>query len=117
MVVALIGLAFVGLCFEGVLPNYSNGARVGVVNKFSKVGVVYKSYEGELLMALPAGVSAAQQPEKFEFSVDPDDAATIAKVNDAMNSGKRMSLQYREYFLGPFRYSTDYVVIDVKPTE
>jgi len=95
-------------------PNYSNGTRVGVVTKLSQKGVIWKSWEGELLIALPQGVSSATQPEKFEFNVDP---ACVGKVQAAMNSGKRVELIYRQWWVSPPTIDADYVVVDVKDAQ
>ena len=43
--------------------TYSEGERVGVVQKFSKKGNVFKTYEGELLL------TNGMNSEKFLFSV------------------------------------------------
>jgi hypothetical protein len=73
--------------------NYSNGSRIGIVTKLSEKGVIWKSWEGEMLMALPPQAAASgAQPEKFEFNVDPE---TVEKVKEAMNSGRRVELVYR----------------------
>lgn len=62
--------------------NYSTGDRIGVVTKLSNRGLIFKSWEGEMLVALPAGVSAIQ-PEKFEFNVNP---SAVPKVQAAMQN-------------------------------
>jgi hypothetical protein len=47
-------LAFIGLAglflFSGCSHNYSDGYRVGYVRKFSRKGLIWKSWEGELLL-------------------------------------------------------------------
>lgn len=89
----------------------SIGTRVGVVTKLSEKGLVYKSWEGEMLMALPASVANTTEPEKFEFNVDP---AAIAKVMAALRSGQRVELVYREWALPPLSIDHGHVVVDVR---
>lgn len=91
--------------------DYSNGSRIGIVTKLSKRGLIVNSWEGEMLMALSAGVAGQTQPEKFTFNVDPD---CVAKVQDAMRSGKRVELVYRQWAISPLTIDDDHVVIDVK---
>ena len=91
--------------------NYSTGTRVGVVNKLSEKGLIFKSWEGEMLMALPAGVSGNTQPEKFEFNVAPE---AVEKVKAALDSGKRVELVYRQWALQPVTIDNDHVVVDVR---
>lgn len=91
--------------------NYSSGTRVGVVTKLSEKGIVWKSWEGELLMALPSTVGSATQPEKFEFNVAP---SAVEKVTAAMQSGHRVELVYRQWWMAPVSIDNDHVVVDVK---
>lgn len=91
--------------------NYANGTRVGVVNKLSEKGIIFKSWEGEMLMALPASVSNTTTPEKFEFNVAPE---AVDKVKEALNSGRRVELVYRQWWMSPLSIDNDHVVIDVK---
>lgn len=102
-------VAFLG---TGCGKNYSNGERVGVVTKLSEKGLIWKSYEGEMLMALPAEVAGTTQPEKFEFNVSPE---AVEKVQTAMKSGKRVTLVYRQWFWAPPTIDNQHVIIDVKP--
>lgn len=104
-------LAFV--CLTACARNYSDGTRVGIVTKLSKKGVIWKSWEGEMLMALPPEAAASgAQPEKFTFNVDPP---VVSKVQEAMNSGKRVELVYRQWFFAPPTIDNDHVIIDVRP--
>jgi prepilin-type N-terminal cleavage/methylation domain-containing protein len=116
IVVCIIGIALAifshplaRLC-GGINQNYSNGARVGVVTKLSQKGVIWKSWEGEMLMALPASTGTVQ-PEKFEFNVSPE---AVDKVTAAMKSGHRIELVYRQWWSPPMKIDHDYVIVDVK---
>lgn len=113
---ALLALALTALaltqtgCF-GCVPDYSNGERVGIVTKLSERGLIWKSWEGELLMALPTQVAGNIDPEKFTFNVDPQ---AVAKVQAALASGQRVTLIYRQWFVKPPSIEAHHVIIDVK---
>lgn len=110
ILVSLILAFFLAACG----PNYSNGTRVRVVTKLSEKGIIWKSWEGEMLMALPNSVASGAQPEKFDFNVDPP---CVPKVQAALNSGKRVELVYRQWYMSPPSIDADHVVIDVKDAQ
>jgi 4-amino-4-deoxy-L-arabinose transferase-like glycosyltransferase len=71
--------------------SFSNGERVGVVQKFSHKGWVVKTWEGELLMVTDA--TAVMKPERFLFTVR--NQATVDQINKYL--GKRVSLTYEQH--------------------
>lgn len=91
--------------------SYSNGERNGFVQKLSKKGWIFKTWEGEMAMANVPGV----MPEKFYFSVRDD--AVAEKINKTM--GKRVSLQYEEHIGLPVNWfgETSHFITDVKVVE
>ena len=112
--VILAALFLGGTSLVGCAENYSSGDRVGIITKLSEKGLVIKSWEGELLMALPIDVSGTTQPEKFDFNVDP---AAVSKVKEALVTGKRVQVIYRQWLLHPIRIESNTVVTDVIETE
>lgn len=69
--------------------SYSDGERVGVVQKLSRKGWICKTWEGELnMVVLPGAI-----PEKFYFTVRDD--AVVDEINRL--AGKRVSLSYTEH--------------------
>lgn len=112
VVFAVVVISLIGGCMvRGCGQNYSDGERVGVVTKLSNKGLIWKSWEGELLMALPVDVAGTTQPEKFIFNVSP---ACVERVQQAMKSGKRVTLVYTEWVFCPITIENDHVVTDVK---
>lgn len=109
-----ITIIITALILSACGENYSNGERVGVVTKLSQKGIIFKSWEGEMLMALPAAVAGTTQPEKFEFNVDP---AAVAQVQEALASGKRVKLIYRQWWIAPLTIDHDHVIIKVESTQ
>lgn len=107
-------LAMLVLSFTGLVPTYSEGERVGVVDKISRKGLWNKSYEGELKMqgvSVNAGGNLAQNT--FHFSVlDPKVAEQITL---AAKLAKPVQLRYKQWLINPsFKQSTKYTVIAVK---
>jgi hypothetical protein len=69
--------------------DYSNGERVGYVQKISHKGWVCKTWEGELAMVSMPGTA----PQIFNFTVSSDGVAR--KVMDA--AGQRVALIYEQH--------------------
>jgi hypothetical protein len=68
---------------------YAKGERTGFVQKLSRKGWIFKTWEGELAMVnLPGAM-----PEIFEFSVRHDDVAE----DILQHRGQRVALQYDEH--------------------
>ncbi|HEX6904806.1 MAG TPA: hypothetical protein VF789_34180 [Thermoanaerobaculia bacterium] len=89
--------------------DYSEGERVGYVQKFSRKGWVCKTWEGELAMVnLPGAM-----PEIFRFTIRDD--AVARRLNESM--GKRVRLHYEQHMGIPTTCfgETDYFVTDVEP--
>lgn len=91
--------------------TYSTGDRAGYVQKFSKKGWLFKTWEGELAMAnLPGAM-----PEIFQFSVRDDSAA----VRIQKSLGRRVRLKYDQHVGIPVSWfgETEYFVVDVQVVE
>jgi hypothetical protein len=95
--------------------TYSEGNRAGILQKFSKKGNLFKTYEGELIMSSIASTgSTTIASEKFFFSVKEDSIA-----QQLFNfEGKHVTLQY-EQKRGhlPWNGETDYYINSIKATE
>lgn len=68
--------------------SYSSGERAGWVQKLSRKGWIWKTWEGELAMVSMPGAA----PEKFYFTITDD--AVAEQINQLM--GRRASLHYEE---------------------
>jgi len=91
----------------GCFPKYSSGSRMGLVTKLSEKGLIFKSWEGELLMALPIEVAGTVEPEKFCFNVD---SKVVSDVQKALVTGKRVELIYRQYLIPPIKIDNRTVI-------
>ncbi len=73
--------------------TYSEGYRAGLLQKFSKKGNVFKTYEGEMILSsVQSNSNVAIASEKFFFSVtDKNVALQLEKVQ-----GESIVVHYRE---------------------
>lgn len=108
--IALIVL-FVGYTWFVLTWSYSEGERAGYVQKFSKRGVLVKTWEGELAMVSQPGTV----PEKFWFS------CRIPAVADSINAamGTRVVLKYEQHVGLPTSVfgETEYFVVAIRRIE
>lgn len=104
LVVMLAPVLFAG-CVQ-----YSDGERVGIVQKFSKKGfAMCKSYEGHAVIGLQNNGTINTNAEDFSFSVE--EQSIIPALEKAMESGHRVKLHYNQEFIaGPCRSDTHYFV-------
>jgi hypothetical protein len=88
--------------------SYSSGERAGYVQKFSKRGWLFKTWEGELAMVTIPGTLV----DKFYFTVRQDSIAT--KINATL--GKKVALIYEQHIGIPTTIfgETEYFVTDVR---
>lgn len=94
LIIILIGIMVFILDY-----GYSTGVRTGRLVKLSKIGVLYKTYEGTL--DLGSGDELT-----WQFSIHDDD------LGDKLikQTGKKVQLKYKEHFMRLF-YRTKYNVI------
>ena len=113
--IAIIVVVLSFLIYWNYYNTYSEGNRSGVLQKFSKRGNIFKTYEGELIMSSIASTGNTMiASEKFFFSVTED---SIAKVLFDYE-GKHVTLHY-EQKRGhlPWKGDTDYFVNSIKAAE
>lgn len=88
VVFLVIAFSIAGTFVPFAVGDYSDGARQGLLNKFSKKGVICKTYEGYLLVGNGQNI----QPETWYFTVKDEKLAQeiTSKV------GQNIQLQYSE---------------------
>lgn len=113
LIVALVSV-IIGLteCSTGVYRGYSEGFRVGYVQKVSRKGFC-KSNEGELSLqsfgsraATPGAIS-----DTWAFSIS--DPKVVKKLEEVSISGKVAKLTYTQYWVKPWCLDTAYDVTGV----
>lgn len=106
--------------------NYSEGERTGDVYKFSRKGLIYKSWEGEMYLGgvhSTGGKTPQLQLDVFDFSIpaneETEKADLIAKLQHcAQNrSNETCTVKYRQWFKSPIDVSSEYIVTDVIETK
>jgi hypothetical protein len=105
------------LGFNGFLPNYSKGSRIGVVDKISNKGLINKSHEGEMKMI---GMSANSQGQLVQnvFSFSVRDSVIAKQIEDAAAKNKPIKVYYTEYKVKPsFYQDTEYNIVKVEDVE
>jgi len=95
--------------------TYSDGYRAGMLQKFSRKGTLFKTYEGEMILSsVQSNKNVALASEKFLFSVaDHDVAIQLEKLQ-----GKEVVVHYTEKNNTlPWRGETAFIVNSVRLSE
>lgn len=97
--------------------TYSEGYRAGLLQKFSRKGNIFKTYEGEMILSsVTSNANVAIASEKFFFSVtDKEVALRLEKIQ-----GESIVVHYREKngtlpWKGEFTYFVDSVRVNNIP--
>ena len=82
----------------------AQGTQAGTLNIFQEKGVVFKTYEGKIILS---GFKVNVQSNEFSFSVTkPELAQQLLKV-----SGREMNVHYKQYFGSlPWRGMQNFIV-------
>jgi len=109
---ALIIIILVITVYWKYFYTYSEGYRAGLLQKFSRKGTVFKTYEGELILSSVSGnKNVVIASEKFLFSVIND---SLASCMDTLQ-GRDVIVHYHQKNGALFwRGDTPYLVDDVK---
>ncbi len=102
----------IGWTYWNFFFTYSDGYRAGMLQKFSRKGNIFKTYEGEMILSsVQSNKNVALASEKFLFSVaDADVALQLEKLQ-----GKNVVVHYAEKNSTlPWRGETTFIVSSVK---
>ena len=94
IIVTVIVLALIGFIYWRYFFVFAEGTKAGVLNTFQRKGLLFKTYEGQLIQSgFRGSPTTAIQSNQFSFSV------TDEKVAQKLmqNSGKDMELHYKRY--------------------
>lgn len=95
--------------------TFSDGTRTGLLQKFSRKGTIFKTYEGELILSsVSSNKNVTIASEKFIFSVtDEDVALQLEKLQ-----GRMVDVHYKEKNHAlPWRGETVFIVSSAKPNQ
>jgi hypothetical protein len=112
LIIVLFLCAFI---FWKYFYTYSEGYRAGLLQKFTRKGNIFKTYEGELILSSATNnANVALAIEKFYFSVTKD---SLAGVLDTLQ-GQFVIIHYKQKNGKlPWKGDTPYFVDEVKRTE
>ncbi len=101
-----------------LMGDYSEGNRSGVVQKLSRKGIFFKTWEGQLNLGgfNTDATSGGVAPTIWEFSVRSKNQEVLDKLEEASLKGSRVKLHYKEKFvqlfwLGETTYFVDEVIM------
>lgn len=119
LVILLVGGAVMLTQFMGgMYRGYSNGVRVGIVQKVSNKGLFCRSTEGEMVLQSFGSRASRQSNETSAFSniweFSARDPQVVRKLEAAASEGRQVRIAYTQYYIKPFCLSTDYEVIGVE---
>jgi hypothetical protein len=114
--IALLIISLVIFFYFRYFFTYSDGYRAGLLQKFSRKGTIFKTYEGELVLSSVTGTTgnnaAVIASEKFYFSVRSD---SLAARFDTLQ-GRPVIVHYHQKNSPLFwRGESPYLVDGVKP--
>ncbi|TLV00077.1 hypothetical protein [Dyadobacter luticola] len=118
-VIFAIFLAIIfGILYYLTFGYYSEGKRGGFVTRLSNKGYLFKTYEGELRMGGLYEGDGTMNSSQWVFSVSSKNKDGIAKLEEAIKNGHRVSLTYEEkFFTLPWNGDTKYFVTNVEVLE
>jgi hypothetical protein len=90
---SVILISVLGYIYWFYYNPYSDGTRIGVLQKFSRKGNVFKTYEGEMIQLGFGQRGAAINSQYYYFSVDDE------RLADSLEhcQGKIVKLHYIQY--------------------
>lgn len=95
---------------------YSEGVRIGTVQKFSAKGWVNKSWEGELVMdgtKFSSNANGSRGGNVWKFSVL--EPAVASQIDDAVMTGRPVALKYCQVVLTLGQTDTQYRITKAVP--
>ncbi len=109
--IVALAIIFVLYVWLALTWSFSQGERVGYIQKLSKSGWICKTWEGEMAMVTMPGAI----PDKFLFSIRNDQVAD--RINQL--AGKRVALIYEQHKGVPTNCfgDTEYFVVDVRAVQ
>jgi hypothetical protein len=124
-VIVVLMVSSCGLLVRGCgYYEYSEGSRSGVISKFSKKGIIWKTWEGEMVLGGLRSTADGAVANVWHFSLDRvkahnEDVGALAKqINAAKDSGKRIRLEYKQSIISlPWRSKTSYYIQSIDAYE
>jgi hypothetical protein len=104
-----------------MFASYGDGYRVGVIQKISKKGVIFKTVEGELSQGFLDGQpdsSASGVGTRIWYFTVQNDPAVLGQIDHAIEANKKVKLFYKEKYTSlPWVGDTRQVVFKVEEVQ
>lgn len=111
--IIVVGLLIFGYIWYYV-PYSDSGVKAGILNNVKHKGIIFKTYEGELIQSGFRPGQQGLQSNEFQFSVENKELA----VKLMSMSGQNVKLHYKEYFGAlPWRGYTKFIVDSIVAVE
>lgn len=106
-----ISIIIAGLLIFGYIwfyvPYSKSGVKAGILNDVKYKGIIFKTYEGHLILSGFKPGQQGLQSNEFQFSIEDKELA----IKLMSMSGENVKLHYKEYFGAlPWRGYTKYIV-------
>lgn len=113
ILILVLGAGLFSFYYWGV---YDEGVRAGTVLRISKMGILFKTYEGQLNLETFGALRGANPiAEAFDFSVESDNSEVIQDLQEVALTGERVNLHYKKrYLIFPWRGDTKYFITRVE---
>lgn len=120
--IALGGLVLFGGC-TAITNNWqcSEGQRVGMVNKISKKGLIWKTYEGQMALEGIASDGKSVGANVWDFAIDNYDSSEkqsslVKQLQESMDSGDKVKIKYKEMVCTwPWRSGSGHLIQEIEP--
>ena len=117
-VVITVAVILAGLLIFGYIwfyvPYSDSGVKAGILNNVKHKGIIFKTYEGELIQSGFRPGQQGLQSNEFQFSVEDRELA----INLMSLSGQNVKLHYKEYYGAlPWRGYTKFIVDSIVAAE
>lgn len=114
----ILAIVVAGLLIFGYIwfyvPFSDSGVKAGILNNVKHKGVIFKTYEGELIQSGFRPGQQGLQSNEFNFSVE--DKQLAIKLMSL--SGQNVKLHYKEYYgVLPWRGYSKFVVDSIVASE
>ncbi|MDU1889684.1 MAG: hypothetical protein E6767_03260 [Dysgonomonas sp.] len=112
-IVLVLGLLIFGYIWYYV-PYSDSGVKAGTLNNVKHKGIIFKTYEGELIQSGFRPGTQGLQSNEFQFSVEKKELA----IKLMSMSGQNVKLHYKEYYGAlPWRGYTKFIVDSIVASE
>lgn len=120
----LAGVATGGCVATCAVTNswkYGEGYRVGMVNKISKKGAIWETYEGQMALEGISGSGSSVGANTWDFAIDnymPEEKQKELRdtLESCMNSGQKVKIHYvQQLSTFPWRSESNHLIQSIEP--